>query len=111
MEQESGNGTPEDDLRERRLRLRWRENEELTTLYANHVYVSHAGNEFYLVFGEVVPPNIADESDFETLPEYLDITPVARIAIAPDAMLKIVGAISSNVEAYMGKTGLLEDES
>lgn len=77
------------------IALRWAPNESLPTLYANQLFISHAGGEFYLVFGEVVPP--AGLVDASSVPEYLEVKPVARLAISPTTMIRMAEVISQNV--------------
>lgn len=74
--------------------LQWPENVDLPTIYANRLLISHAGREFFLIFGEATPP-VWTEPAPERLRklESIDIKPVAKIAISPEAMPAIVKAI------------------
>ena len=62
--------------------------------------ISHAGPEFFLIFGEVTPPALLG---VEKPPEFIEIKSVAKIAVAPEAMLSIADAIKSNIEQYLKK--------
>ena len=88
------------------FRLMWASGADIQTIYVNHFFVSHAGDEFYLTFGELVPPVIPHESVEEMrarIGSTLEIVPIVRLAIAPDAMLKIAEAIRTNVAIYIGR--------
>jgi len=77
-----------------KISLQWPERVDLPTIYANHLLISHAGHEFFLIFGEVTPP-VWTEATTERLrkSESIEIRPVAKIAISPEAMPAIVKAI------------------
>lgn len=88
------------------FRLTWVSNTDLRTIYANHFYISHAGEEFYLTFGELVPPVAPNESTEEMrkrIGDTLEIVPLVRLAITPSAMLKIAEAIRTNVTTYISR--------
>lgn len=76
------------------VKINWLPQDGLSTVYANHLIVSHTGNEFYLVFGELVPPAPGK------VPEELDVIPVARVAVSPESMLRMMGALQKNVSGY-----------
>jgi hypothetical protein len=48
----------------------WKLDATLTTIYANHLYISRVGPEYYLSFGEVVPPDITEGA---ALPRSVDV--------------------------------------
>ena len=77
------------------ISIRWMSSPELKTTYANHVSITHAGGEFYLTFGELIPSSPSEEA-----PTHVDVIPVARIAVAPEAMLRIAQAINANMQRY-----------
>jgi hypothetical protein len=89
------------------VRLEWAEATELTTIYANHLYITHSGGEFYLVFGELAPLDI----DKDNPPDVMQIKPVAKIVVSPDKMLSIADAIALNVSNFKRKVGLPIKES
>ena len=74
--------------------LQWPEKVDLPTISANRLFISHAGREFFLIFGEVTPP-VWTKTTPEQLRklESIEIKPVAKIAISPEAMPAIVKAI------------------
>lgn len=82
------------------IKLSWGSSDKAPTIYANNLYITHAGNEFYLVFGEL-PPIL--ELDIENLPEYLEIHPVIKIAVSPENMMKFANAIQENVDKFKQK--------
>jgi aromatic ring-opening dioxygenase LigB subunit len=83
------------------LPIRWRPSEETKTIYANQMIITHGGGEFYLIFGELIPPfRLGPE---EVLPKEVEISPVAKIAVTPENMEKFCKAIQSNLEKYHKK--------
>ena len=87
------------------------EAEKMPTSYANHLLISHAGPEFFLVFGVVTPPFIlpGDEDRLAEL-EAVEALPVAKIAVSPEAMLLMAESIRANVERYLETKDLRERE-
>jgi hypothetical protein len=77
--------------------LRWGPTDEIKTVYANHLIITHAGNEFYIIFGEMPP--VFDLTP-ENAPDFLEIKPVAKISVAPENMKRFAAAIRENVEKY-----------
>jgi hypothetical protein len=86
--------------------MRWGPHDDLQTTYANHLLITHGGKEFYLVFGEAVPPTSMDE-----VPEYVRIEPVARIAVSPETMLGFAEVIHTNVRGFLRKLEEAEVET
>ena len=82
------------------IKLVWEDTNDIPTTYANNIYITHAGNEFFLVFGELSP---LMELDPEKIPAEFMVKPVAKIAITPDNMLKFAEVISVNVAKFKEK--------
>jgi hypothetical protein len=80
--------------------VHWGAADNLQTLYANQLFITRAGPEFYLVFGELVSPLAFNSSE---LPSSLEIKPIARIVVSPDAILKFSDVISKIVEPLRAK--------
>ncbi|HET6223068.1 MAG TPA: DUF3467 domain-containing protein, partial [Dongiaceae bacterium] len=78
-----------------RIPLEWGDADDVPILYANQVMVSHAGPEFFIVFGVVVPP-----SNPEELPDAFTIKPQVRVVVARDAMPAIVQALTDNLSRF-----------
>jgi hypothetical protein len=74
--------------------LQWLEMFDLPTIHANRLFISHAGREFLLIFGEVTPP-VKTKATPEQLQESesTEIKPVAKISVSSEAMPAIVKAI------------------
>ena len=103
MSNEEENATAREE-QEVKIPLRWPEKVDLPTIYANNLFISHAGQEFFLIFGEVTPP-VWTEATPEQLRKLksIEIKPVAKIAISPEAMPAIAKAIQENVEKFLAK--------
>jgi hypothetical protein len=83
------------------IRLEWEPAVDIPTTYANHLHISHAaGNEFFLVFGELGPQ---PDLDPQSPPESLGITPVAKIAVSPANMVRFAEVIQENVDRFKEK--------
>lgn len=82
-----------------RVELRW-ELEDIPTIYVNHLIITHAGPEFYLIFGETVPIN--ESNPFEP-PNTLRIKPKARIAVSREMMPSFIEAINKNFGHFLTK--------
>jgi hypothetical protein len=93
---------PQSSDRERKMdqvpiRGQWEQPDNLPTIYANQLSIGHAGPQFYLVFGELRSPVATSR---EEVPDIVPIRPVARIAVAPEAMLAFADVIVNNVTRY-----------
>jgi hypothetical protein len=80
---------------EEQIELVWGSLSDIPTVYANQLLISHAGGEFYLVFGEFVAAEVEMEKSRKIL-----IRPVAKIAMTPQSMVRMVEVIVSNVEKF-----------
>lgn len=94
-----------DEIKEKMIRVKWGDPENLPPIYANHIYVTHSGdNEFHLVFGYFMPP-LAMGLEEDELPESVEIKPVARIILSPEFMEKFLDVIKENYSKYADKEG------
>jgi hypothetical protein len=91
--------TPSSGSGEIAVRVKWGSAEHLPTIYANQLYVTHAGREFYVIFGELA----ALMFDKDNPPEQLEITPVVKLAIAPRNLEGFIRALQDNFEKYQAK--------
>ena len=89
------------------IQLTWGSMTEIPTVYANQLFIAHTGGEFYLLFGELTPPPDLDRDD---PPDYLEIRPVAKIALSTENMLRVAEVIGENVSQYRAKLRREEDE-
>lgn len=87
--------------------LVWGDFEDIPTIYANEMFISHAGSEFFIVLGEVAPISNLNK---ETPPEHIEIKPVAKIAITPKNMLRFAKAIEENVSKFKDKSNSSESD-
>jgi hypothetical protein len=78
-----------------RIPLEWSSAADTPIVYANQVMISHAGPEFFLVFGVVLPPDAPDQ-----IPDSLTIQPQVRVVVAREAMPAIAQALSENVQRF-----------
>jgi hypothetical protein len=78
---------------------------DVPTYYANMLMVSHAGPEFFLVFGEASPPPPG------IVPDTVSVHPIVKIAVTPDVMVSMARAIQNNVEKYLAEIEQQEEET
>jgi hypothetical protein len=78
-----------------RIPLEWDDAADVPIVYANQVLISHAGPEFFMVFGVVVPPLNTTE-----LPDSLKIRPQVRVVVSREAMGSIVQAMNENLQRF-----------
>lgn len=64
----------------------------------NNALITHAGPQFYILFGELVPPIVTSSRH---LPDQIVVEPRARIAMAPEAMLDFARALQDSVERFL----------
>ena len=78
------------------LQVNWGDSDDLATIYANNLLITHTENEFYLLFGELTPPMLPHQElkDDSTI----TIHPVAKIAVPLSRMNRFAEAITENVE-------------
>ncbi|MBI1800610.1 MAG: hypothetical protein HYR71_03155 [Chloroflexi bacterium] len=86
--------------------VHWGAVDHLPTLYANQLFITNAGQEVYLVFGEITPPVVVNPAD---LPKQLEIKPVAKIAVSREAMLKFREAINAIAQNLPSTTLKVEE--
>lgn len=80
--------------------LKWGSGEHLDTVYVNHMFITGAGAEVYLVFGELVMPFSLGPDD---VPKELEIVPKVRLAVTPDVMRNMARAVQQVVERLSKK--------
>jgi hypothetical protein len=86
--------------KEKPIRIIWDPGDDLPVLYANQLFVSHAGDtEFHLVFGHLFPPLTMGLEEAE-LPDRVRIKPVAKIVISPEAMKAFSEVLVKNYQIY-----------
>ena len=65
--------------------------------------MSHAGNQFYLFFGELLPPAVADLKKAmaeKKIEQELSVRVVARVALSPKSMFEFLEILKKNAENY-----------
>src|SRR5437868_13414651 len=83
---------PELGFQQVTLPTHWLPLDDAPTAYANQLYVTFTGREFYLVFGELLIPLLTGNK--ESMPSSLQIRPVLKIAITPDSMIDFAKVIN-----------------
>lgn len=90
-------------IKEKTARIVWGSDEDLPAYYANHMYISHAGEtEFHLIFGHLSPPLTINLEEDE-LPDYVTIKPVAKLVMSSDVMRSFVRLLVDNLERFEEK--------
>ncbi len=92
------NGTSES--KEFNIPIKWTDNiGDIDTIYANQIMITHAQDEFFLVFGETFIGLIDPNSP----PKEIKVKPVIKIAITQNAMINFEKIISGNIEKFKQK--------
>lgn len=81
----------------------WPRDDSLETVYVNQLAILHTGNEFYLTFGELIPPNVAIVGN--DMPSRIDITPKVRLAINQLALEKMIEVLNNTMKEISSKKG------
>ncbi len=81
------------------IEFHW-EKHDIPTIHVNQLLITHAGPEFYLIFGEVVP---IDEDNPSQLPKVLAVKPRVRVAVPREMMGVFVEAINVNYGKFVTK--------
>jgi hypothetical protein len=98
----------EEEEASRTMVLRWA-NGNIDTQYVNHLMITFTDTEFYLTFGEVVPPIVIDGQPMADLPDFVEVKPVVRLAISPAAMVKVAQTIDRQVERFIERFSTFGD--
>lgn len=85
------------------IALKWKTLDNLPTLYANQLFITHATGEFYLFFGEASPPLVLNPAE---MPPYIEVFPKAKIVVAPEMMSRISELIRRNLDNFNTKNKL-----
>lgn len=78
-----------------RIPLEWEASDDIPMVYANQVMISHAGPEFFVVFGVVLPPDAPEQ-----IPDSFRIQPQVRVVVSREAMPAIVKALNDNLARF-----------
>lgn len=81
--------------------LIWQSPRDLPTIYANDVYVTHAGREFQMVFGEMQLPVVNQD-----IGESVEVKPVAKIVVSYGMMEVLLRTLATNFETWQRKRGV-----
>lgn len=93
----------EKEIKEKMIRIKWGNPDNIPPIYANQLYVTHGGDsDFHLIFGYFTPPLTVGLEESE-LPEKIEINPVAKLVISPEFMGKLVDAVNENYSKYKNK--------
>jgi hypothetical protein len=83
------------------IRIKWGSTNNLEYRYANNLVVTHASeNEFHIIFGHLVPPNMLNITP-EECPDTVEIRPVACLVVSPEKMKDFAKAMSDNYATYV----------
>lgn len=86
-----------DTPQEIKIEMKWGCIDDTPTVYANQLLITHAGPEFYLIFGEIVPVNV---DNLNAIPQLLAVKPKVKIAVSREIMPLFIDAINDNFEKF-----------
>lgn len=89
--------------KEKLLPIRIEGANEVPMCYANHVFVTHTLDEFYLTFSQLHPPYFLTEPTKEEVEQLTHVPAkvVTRVAISPNKMKELVDALSENYKKFL----------
>ncbi len=76
------------------------EKSDIPTIHVNQLLITHAGPEFYLIFGEVIP---IDEDNPSQLPKTLSVKQRVRVAVPREMMGVFAETINNNYGKFVTK--------
>ena len=79
------------------INLTWGSEQHLETVHINQLKLVFSGAEFYLTFGELVPP-LLNQQD---LPTSIEVLPRVRLAISPAAMKGMAEVIFNETRRFI----------
>lgn len=87
------------------LPMRWLGHEHLDAVYANHIFVSHAGTEFLVVFARAESPLLGKnlQTVDDEAPSFVPIKPVAKLVVSERAMAAMLQVLNDNFERFQEK--------
>jgi len=80
------------------IKIVWGSDQDLPVQFVNQLLVSHLSNsEFHIIFGYLSPPFALKEEDF---PDTLEVKPVVKLVITPEAMKQFLEVLNINFEKF-----------
>lgn len=93
---------------ELRIPVEWKSADDLPTIYANQLLITHAGRQVYLVFGEA--PVLLITGPEDPIPDTVYTRPVARIALTKESFVSFARAMQTNLERLLDKEPWLKEQ-
>lgn len=92
------------------LTIRIEGTDEIPLCYANHIFVTHTPDEFFVTFSQVHPPYLLKPTEEELKKlTHISARAVARIALTPNKMKELVDALTENYNKYLGSRQAREE--
>lgn len=85
------------------VRGHWVDTEDVSTHYANHIFVRLQDGVFLLMFGQSILPAELNLDPKKLLEEGLPINPVFRVVIPPERMGPMVDALQRVHKTYLSQ--------
>jgi len=90
----------DEELKGKKIRILWDPGEDMPLVFANQLYISHAGGkEFHLTFGQLIPPIVFGLEEDE-IPDSISVKPVVKIVVSPDVMHEFANAMNENYQRF-----------
>jgi len=84
--------------------------EELPVEYTNQVIISHTDEQFFIIFGQAIPPATLDMNSFALEHEHkLDVKPIVRLAVPAKVMKRFIDVFNKNWGRYQTETEASDD--
>lgn len=83
------------------IEVTWSKDDTLETLYVNQLAILNTGSEFYLTFGELIPPNVAILGD--KIPPQIEIKSKVRLAMHTQSLERIIELLQKTLDGKLPK--------
>lgn len=87
-------------MEEKGIPIYWEDDKDLQTHYVNHMFVSHNGGEFYIVFGELSP--FVRNANMK-LPDEVFVKPIIKIVLTSENMKEFLDVLNKNYQNFEEK--------
>jgi len=76
--------------------------EKVPIAYANYIFITHTGNEFFVTFAQIHPPYLISpkKEDIERI-QSIPATVVSRIALTPSKTKELIDVLQDNYNKYV----------
>ena len=96
---------PKEVAIQKTVKVKWGDLEKIPIYFSNHALIQNIQNEFILTFGQMTGPMFLTPPTKEELDalDSVTITPIFRVAMTPDRLIELIGALELNLRKFQNK--------